>query len=61
MSGWIIFVLFIWTALGFVVWAFIKAGGDYRRPITEADIKTLADEADRVVRLGDQHPWMEGR
>jgi hypothetical protein len=49
----------IWTALGFVIWVFLTAGADYRRPVSEADIKALADEADRVVRLGDQHPVLK--
>lgn len=39
-------------ALLFVIGAFRAA-----RRADEATLKELADEADRVVRLGDQHPW----
>lgn len=52
----------VWWALasivvGLFIGAIIKVADDYREPITEDDIKALREEADRVVRLGDQHPW----
>lgn len=55
MIGWLTFGT---ASAAAIAWAFLKSGSEYRHPITESDIKTMREEAERAASLTEARcPW----